>query len=150
MSANTPSLSVLQLVSQRFATHHIEHALGGSGLLYVFGLIENVKDWDITVESPVEDVIRALGDLDYEKIPNNEQFKSDYLIKVVHGQTEIDIIGNFRILREDGFLHRVPVKISRKWNDIPVADPYEWMIAYKHMKRDAKALLLENFMKKNQ
>nr|BDT28919.1 hypothetical protein BHI3_23850 [Bacteriovorax sp. HI3] len=149
MSSKIPSLSILKLLSQRFIDHKIKHALGGSGLLYSLGLIENVKDWDITVESPLEDVIKVLGDLSYEKIPHNDQFKSDYLIKVIHEQTEIDIIGNFRVVREDGFLHKVPVKISGKWNDIPVADPYEWMLAYKYMQRGTKALLLENYLKKH-
>lgn len=47
MPTNIPSLPVLKLISKRLSQHNIAHALGGSGLLYVLGLIKNVKDWDI-------------------------------------------------------------------------------------------------------
>ena len=75
-------------------------------------------------------------------------FKSDYLIKINLDGAQIDLIGGFAIKKSSNSLHKVPVKISNYWNDIPLAAPYHWLDAYKAMERNHRVLLLEEYLKK--
>lgn len=147
MTASIPSFEALELISKRFVENKIIHALGGSGLLFALGVIEKVKDWDIATEAPLENVIEALKGLESKIIPNNELFKSQYLIKVAIGNTEIDNIGYFSIKKSNGASHIVPVKNFKDWNGIPLADPYEWLLAYKLMGREDMTIKLETYLK---
>ena len=146
MTTSTPSFEALELISKRFSKSNILHALGGSGLLFALGINQEVRDWDIATEASLENVMEALEGLESKLIPNNELFKSHYLIKVTHNNTEIDIIGHFSIKKSDGDHHAVPVKIFGYWNSIPLADPKEWLLAYKLMGRYEKAAKLESYL----
>ncbi len=141
-----PSFELLNVVTQRFKDEKITFVLGGSALLYSLGLLSDVKDWDLCVEVPLEQIEACLGGLNYSLLPNNEIFKSDFLIRVQDNAAEIDIIGHFKIRRpDDGSIHRVPLKISHHWNGFPMADPHEWMVAYELMGREDKTLLLKKY-----
>ncbi len=146
MLNNIPSPEALSVITERLFAYKIDFALGGTGLLYALGLIDEVKDWDMAVDCPIEKITVALKGLDWVQLPQTELFKSNYLLKVLIKTTSIDLIGGFSISTSNG-IHKVPVKISKYWNNTPLADPKDWLIAYKLMGHHDKAIRLENFLK---
>ncbi len=97
MSNRIPSLVALKLISTRLSAVGVNHALGGSGLLYALGLLEEVKDWDITTDATFEAVLLVLQGLEWKRIPPSDTFKSEYFININIDGTPIHLIGGFAI-----------------------------------------------------
>ena len=141
-----PSLKALKEISDLLTQAGIKHALGGTGLLYSYGLIGEVKDWDITLDAPFEQVCEAIRNFKWERVGQKEPFYSDYLLKINLEGTHIELIGRFKIRNgQEDF--EVPVVVSQVWNGIPIADPEAWFQAYTLMGRKNRADLLADFLK---
>lgn len=142
---NTPSLAAILEISERFKAGKINFALGGSGLLYALGLIDEVNDWDLTTNEDFLKVSESLIGLEYTKVEHSNIFKSDFLLKLTLQNSNIDIIGNFKLALPNGDLHKVSCRISGYWNNIPLADPNEWLNAYQIMGMENKASKLKTY-----
>jgi len=145
MSSLNKALKELQSLSQTLTNANIEHALGGSGLLYALGINVKVNDWDITTNCSLDKMIFALKNYDYLVLGSNDNYSSDYLIKASLNYFEVDIIGKFAINTESGKVF-VNTVITDNWNTVPLGCPKEWYKAYVAMKRIYKAELLAKYL----
>ena len=141
-SAQTPPLEALQVLAEHLERANIPFALGGSGLLAILGLIDTVRDWDITTDEPWKKVEPVVRNFDYELIAPNGIFATAYLCKIQLLGASIDLMGNFAIKKPSGEIHHVKTEVTRIWNGIPIGSPREWAIAYELMGRKEKASLL--------
>lgn len=125
----------------------VSFSVGGSGLLYAHGLVDCVNDWDITTDHPFSDIAEALKAENWFPKPKTETFDSEYVLLLPEFNTEI--IGSFRIITPTGVCE-IPSYISTWWDeDIPLASPEAWLVAYRLMGRDDKADLLHGFIETN-
>lgn len=125
----------------------VSFSVGGSGLLYAHGLVDSVNDWDITTDHPFSDIVGALKAENWSLKPKTETFDSEYVVLLPEFNTEI--IGSFRIITATGVCE-IPSFISSWWDeDIPIASPEAWLVAYRLMCRDDKANLLHQFIETN-
>jgi hypothetical protein len=143
----TPDLNSLIDISLRLKAKGIVHALGGSGLLFAHGLVEEVGDWDLTTDASLPQVRSCLTGLDWEKGSASNEFRSDYLLRVSSIGTKIEIIGGFTILRNSK-AYRILTKVNGLWNQIPLGDLKVWKRAYELMGRPQKAELIELALRK--
>ena len=124
-------------------------ALGGSGLLKSLGLVEGVRDWDLTSDAPWEQVEPALAGLDWRPAPCGDgPFASQYRIAIAAGDKEIDLMGEFAIRTEAGVV-ALPTVVCSQWQGLPVGSPEVWAVAYRLMERHAKADLLSGWLREN-
>ena len=125
----------------------VEFALGGSGLLLALNLAEIVRDWDITTDAPLGEVMGALAGIPLQNIDTGDPtFASAYHLLAEPGGIEIDISGSLAMRTDDGICH-LPTVVSGYWNGVPVGSPEVWAVAYRLMGRDAKAGLLSNHIR---
>jgi hypothetical protein len=143
------SIVPLMQVTHKLAEAGIGYALGGSGLLYSLGLVEAVRDWDLTTEAPMEEIKAALRGLHIEESPSGDDpFASRYRLSVHREAPQIDLIGGFAI-RTDAGTCRLPVVHAFDWQGIRAGSPEVWFIAYSLMNRKEKAALLLDFLRRN-
>ncbi len=131
-------VAVLQVASWR-------PAIGGSGLLVALGLADTAKDWDVTVDAPVEAVIATLdrAGLSYrDETLTDGIYASDRRL-IFDGP--IDLLVNFAMRGPDG-VERLPTRVAGCWCGLPLGDPAIWARAYRLLGRDAKAELLEQIL----
>ncbi len=125
----------------------IEYCLGGSGLLYSLGLIHTVNDWDITTDSPLDNVKNALQNFRWEHAPSGDYpFASEFRLSILDDRRNIDLIGHFSIISDAGVCH-LPVVPAFVWNGVKVGSPEVWYLAYLLMGREDKSALLERYLK---
>lgn len=136
----------LQTVSNILKQHQIEFALGGSGLLAYYGYSLDINDWDLTTNADINVVKNALTSINYTIMKPEGIFVSDFLIKVEISKTTIDIIGGFKINR-DNDIFEIPTIVTKYWNEVPIGCPNAWIKAYQLMGRDKKACFLKNAIK---
>jgi hypothetical protein len=113
-------------------------ALGGSGLLAAFGLTDEVNDWDLTTDAPLDRVRAALRAYDTEWC-GSSGIHADQKLMIAAERTEC-IIG-FAFRSEAGVI-RIPTVVTRSWNGAPVGSPEAWAVAYTLLGRESKAALL--------
>lgn len=143
---STPPTEPLLRVVQAMDSCGITCALGGSGLLYFLGLVEEVRDWDLTTDAPFEQVQAALGAFSYARAPHSDDpFATAYRLALEAGDQEIDLIGKFAIRTEAGVCH-LPAVVVRTHGGIPVGSPEVWAVAYRLMNRHAKADILSEYL----
>lgn len=136
-------------ITNQLKRENIRYALGGSGLLYVLGLVNHVNDWDITTEEFKKDVKGALSLFEVEEVSSgNFPFASDYKLRILKNNQEIEIIGSFSIHSSRGIC-TIPLVITSEWRGISIGSPESWYVAYKLMNREEKANLLYDFLKEN-
>ena len=137
------SLESLLVLTKLLEQADIPYALGGSGLLYSLGMIDRVRDWDLTTEASFAEVMSVLGQFEHTASPSGDfPFASSYRIAFRHAQPEIDLFGNFSIQTESG-LCRLPAIPTFCWEGVHVGSPEVWFVAYSLMKRLEKAQFLE-------
>jgi hypothetical protein len=146
MPLRTPSLPALIQIGNRLHQHDVIFALGGSGLLASLGLVDDVRDWDLTTDASWEKVKPALEGLNYTLIPPNGIFATQYLCQIRIDTTVIELMGSFAIYTSAGTKHAVRTRILRYWNNVPVGCPEEWARAYDLIGRPEKAQLLQNYL----
>jgi hypothetical protein len=135
--------AVLRALSARGAVA----AVGGSGLLAALGLATEVHDWDVTTDADTGLVRAALHDA-------GVTFRADTVRDGVYRTRErftiddgpVDLLVRFAIGTPDGVVE-LPTRVSREWRGLPIADPAVWARAYRLLGRNAKADLLEGWLR---
>lgn len=143
----TPDLSPALVVASALAKGQIPFALGGSGLLYSLGLVEQVRDWDFTTDAPLPDVAQALRDLQWHpSVHGDPPFASAYRLSVVTAGPPVDLMGRFAIETDAGIC-QIPTVPAFAWNGLPMGSPEVWAVAYRLMRRHQKADLLSAYVR---
>lgn len=142
-------MKYLQQMAEAWTAHGISYALGGSGLLLSLNLLEEVNDWDVTTDCPLEQLVRSLQPLRVElKTSGDYPFASDYRVQVITYGKPVEIIGGFKLHAENGIV-KLPTVPAQKWNGIHLGSPEVWAAAYALMKRPAKAEKLLQYLRLN-
>ncbi|HYG58381.1 MAG TPA: hypothetical protein VD902_10010 [Symbiobacteriaceae bacterium] len=140
---------LLQTVVQRLTEAGVEAALGGSGLLCSLGLVDSVRDWDLTTDAPASQVEAALAGLVWERsVFGDGPYATAYRLSLKTGDREIDLMGQFAIRTETGVC-RIPTVVCSVWQGMPVGSPEAWAVAYRLMGRHPKADLLAGYIRQH-
>lgn len=123
--------------------------LGGSGLLAVLGLVQDVGDLDITVAASALDQVRGALEPWSPRIEVGDAplpWCSDWIARTLVDGVEVDVIGGFCLVTPRGRVE-VPQELGGYLDvdgvAIPLADPGAWWWVYRAYK-PAKAALLEH------
>ena len=111
---------------ERLTAARVPCALGGSGLLAGLGLVDHVRDWDITTEGDVGAIAALFADLPHE-LAGNSGIHADH--KVMLMAEKVEVIVNFAFAVE-GPVIRIPTLARGLWNGVPLASPEAWAVAY--------------------
>lgn len=142
-------VSPVQLITARLEAGGVAYASGGSGLLYSLGLVEQVRDWDVTTDAPLEAVAAALQGIPWSTVPSGDYpFASSYRLSIHDESLPVDVIGRFAIHSESG-LCRLPAHSSFIWENIRMGSPEIWAVAYALMNRTEKAQLLFGYIQEH-
>ena len=144
MGLVTPPLSGVRAAVAALESAGLEVALGGSGLLAAHGLVERVRDWDLTTDAPVDDVLEALVAAELpvfaarDGAPDEAPHASRALFSLAGS---VDLIVSFALLDADGTHIPLPTRITGRWNDLPLGDLAVWEQAYTLLGHPALAAL---------
>lgn len=148
----TPPIASLQRAFARLTAARVPCALGGSGLLAGLGLVDHVRDWDITAEGDVAAIAALFADLPHE-LAGNSGIHADH--KVMLMAEKVEVIVNFAFAVE-GPVIRIPTLARATWNGVPLASPEAWAVAYALMgeyegeaRRRERAELLFGYLEEN-
>jgi hypothetical protein len=129
--AGTPALRLppvdpLRRITARLDAAGIEWAVGASGLLASLGLVDEVNDWDVQVETE-PDAVRALFlDVPYV-FHGHGGCHADWKLAFASERTEL--IPRFAFFVPAGIVH-IRLSVSRHWRGLPIASPEGWACAY--------------------
>lgn len=104
----------------------VPHALGASGLCAALGLVDRVNDWDVTCDADLATLEALFADEPGESF-GNSGCHADHKRNLRGG--EIELIARFAFF-VDGRVVRIPTRVTRRWNGIPVGSPESWAVAY--------------------
>jgi hypothetical protein len=104
----------------------IPHALGASGLCAALGLVDRVNDWDVTCDADLATLEALFADEPGESF-GNSGCHADHKRNLRGG--EIELIAQFAFFVGDGIV-RIPTRVTRHWNGVPVGSPEAWAVAY--------------------
>jgi hypothetical protein len=121
-----PSLDSLHDAFARLARAGVPAALGGSGLLAALGLVDHVRDWDITAEGEVAAIAALFADKPHA-LAGNSGIHADH--KVMLPDEDVEVIVNFAFAVEGPVL-RIPTLVRGTWKGAPLASPEAWAVAY--------------------
>ena len=119
-------------------------AVGGSAVLASLGLIDQVRDWDVTCEGDPDEVAQVLDALGVSwTAPQSagRPFATGARYVVDAGDHELDVLVNFAAWDGDR-IERFPVRTSTTWLGLPIADPDVWTNAYRLIGRPERAAAL--------
>jgi hypothetical protein len=122
----------------------IEVALGGSGLLLAHGLVDSVRDWDLTTEGEPARVEAALvtAGIEFEgSLGDTESYGTRWRIMIDAGDHDIDLMIGFSIRQPVGNV-AIPTIVRDSWNDLPLGSLEVWLVAYRLMVRPEKPDLI--------
>ncbi|HYF92771.1 MAG TPA: hypothetical protein VD969_11060 [Symbiobacteriaceae bacterium] len=143
-----PPLGPLHKVYYTFKSAGVEVALGGSGLLYSLGLIDTVRDWDLTTDATTDHVMAALGALPWAQAPTGDQaYATACRLHITPDGADIDLMAGFAIRCESGVV-RLPTIVCGALEGVPVGSPEVWAVAYWLMGRHPKADLLNAYIRR--
>jgi hypothetical protein len=149
-AVSTPRIETVQALSALFERRGIEVALGGSALLAALGLVEVVRDWDLTTDSraePVEAVLTEFG-MTFLRAPRDAAFATEACFVVDAGDHTIDVLSRFALHTPDGVMV-VATSTQRTWRGMSLGEPEEWARAYRVMGRPDRAAALEAWLRDN-
>lgn len=144
MPTETPPLQPVTAIVADFEARGWPVALGGSVVLAALGLVETVRDWDVTVEAAPDAVLAALHALGLstrDATAPEPPFATAARFVVDAGDHELDVLVGFA-LRDGSAAWPVPVRVWRRWRGLPVAHPGDWERAYRLMGRHDRAAAL--------
>lgn len=152
--AVTPSTTAVKAVLAALAARGAPAAVGGSGLLAALGLVDRVRDWDVTTDADARLVRAALDDtgLPYRSAAVRDGlYATRERYVVAAADHEVDVIVGFAVrvptpAADETELVSFPTRVSGHWHDLPVADPAVWARAYRLIGRPARAELLERWL----
>lgn len=121
-----PPVAPLRAALARLAGAGVPHALGGSGLLAAYGLVDRVNDWDVTVDADLDTLAALFADQPRERFGNSGCHADHKLNLDGNG---IELIARFAFFVEGGVV-RIPTRVTREWNGLPVGSPEGWAVAY--------------------
>lgn len=121
-----PPLEPLRAALARLDAAGIAHALGASGLCAALGLVERVNDWDVTCDADLA-TLETLFAGEPGASFGNSGCHADHKLNLRGG--EIELIARFAFFVEGGIV-RIPTRVSRSWNGLPVGSPEAWAVAY--------------------
>ncbi|MDF2628074.1 MAG: hypothetical protein K0R39_1905 [Symbiobacteriaceae bacterium] len=144
-----PPIEPLRLVVERLTSAGIQAALGGSGLLYSLGLVEAVRDWDLTTDAALAEVAGALkADIPWAPSPTGDQgYATVNRINITPSGADIDMMIRFAVHSEGGVV-TFPTIVTGHFRGIPVGSPEVWAVAYELIGRPAKATLLHDYLRR--
>jgi hypothetical protein len=134
MKSSPPVEPLVRLVA-RLERSGIACALGGSGLLAWLGLADQVRDWDLTTDASLAEVIAVVRDLPHAHSGHIDVHVDD---KLMFESGEIELIVRFALQAPGGVVH-IPTIVAARANEVPLGSPEAWAIAYALMERRAKA-----------
>jgi hypothetical protein len=121
-----PPLEPLRATLARLAAAGIPHALGASGLCAALGLVSRVNDWDVTCDADLAALEALFADEPGESF-GNSGCHADHKRNLRGG--EIELIAHFAFFVGGGIV-RIPTRVTREWNGVPVGSPEAWAVAY--------------------
>lgn len=143
-----PKIPPLEPVSTLIASlesHKAVAAIGGSGLLASLGLVDTVRDWDVTSDAPTSVVVEALkaeGLTARFETDRGGIYATRERLVVEAGGHGIDLLLGFAARTADGVV-RFPTRVVGRWLGLPIADPVVWRDAYRAIGREERAILLD-------
>ncbi|WP_162893099.1 hypothetical protein [Microbacterium halotolerans] len=143
--AHPPTETVAAIVAA-LAEHGFPVAVGGSAVLASLGLVDRVRDWDVTCEGDPDEIAQALDvlGLTWTAPPSaGRPFATDARYVVDAGDHEIDVLVGFAAWDGDR-IERFPVRTSTTWLGLPIADPDVWTNAYRLIGRPERAAVLSS------
>lgn len=123
-------------------------ALGGSGLLAALGLIDRVRDWDLTTDAEPELVATALraAQLEHAEVTAGDGgYATRARFLVDGGDHEVDLLVGFGF-RVGGSTIPIPTRVTGHWQGLPLGDPVKWAHAYRLMGRTGRADTLQTWL----
>jgi hypothetical protein len=134
----TPPLEALLVLVARLEAAGIPCALGGSGLLAALGLTETVRDWDLTVDAPLDRLVPLADGWPFETAGSSGVHADAKLMFPAHS---IEVIARFAFHGPRGVI-RIPTVVAGRWRRVPLGSPEAWLAAYHLLERPAKRDLL--------
>jgi hypothetical protein len=144
----TPRMDVLRAVLAALDEAGVVAALGGSGLLAALGLVDRVRDWDVTTDADPDAVRSALDAyrLAYRAEPAGDGVFATTAHLCVNGDDhDVDLIVGFAVRVGDAVI-TLPTRVTGHWDGIPLGDPGIWATAYRHLGRHDRADVLEEWL----
>ncbi len=149
MSARTPPLSVVTAVVAALQAHGAVAAVGGSGLLAALGLVDSVRDRDVTTDAATETVEAALAGVAGAAVTTASAGEAGYATRarfIVRGTDHaVDVLVGFALLEHEQVVP-LPTRVTRNWRGLPIADPAVWLQAYRLLGRHHRADLLQRWL----
>ena len=150
-----PPLAPLRAVLGALDVAGIEAALGGSGLLHALGLVDAVRDWDLTTDVPLGSVAAALAasglpwaDAALRDGPYATAYR--LLVNPGGGEVDVDVMGRFAVRPAAGAPPcHLPTVVRGWWHGVPLGSPEVWAVAYRLMGRHPKAELLLGHLRRH-
>ena len=139
---HTPPIEPLHEMVARLEGAGLVCALGGSGMLAAFGLVESVRDWDVTTDAPLDRVHDLFRDLEPD-LYGSSGIHADHKLVLRNG--EIEVIVGFAMHGERGVIH-LPTIVTESWRGVPLGSPEVWAVAYTLLGREEKATMLFEWM----
>lgn len=148
---------VLRAMAGRLNSADVRWGIGGSLLLYFYGILDQVNDIDILVcERDWQTVTDVLNDMGRKMpIPPSDRFTSRYFAKYEIDNVGVDAICGFSIHRS-GAVHPLPfdemspIRYAQYAGEqIPLTSLMEWQAAYDWMERPEKAALAQAYLEQN-
>lgn len=143
-----PRTDVVARVVAALRVEGLPVAVGGSAVLASLGLVDRVRDWDVTTEGDDLAVCRALdaAGSPWEFVPGAERpyaTAGRYLVQA--GDHQVDVLVGFAAWDGDQVV-TFPVRATGSWLDLPIADPAVWALAYRLIGRAERAELLRAWL----
>lgn len=126
-------------------------AVGGSAVLAWLGLVDTVRDWDVTVDADPDEVRHALLAAGFEpedRTSHEHPFATRCRLTLTLADHEIDVLVGFA-LSDGAAIVPIPVRVAGQWQGLPVAHPVDWELAYRLMGRSERAAMLREHLAKS-
>lgn len=140
-----PPLEPLRALVERLEHAGIRCALGGSGLLAALGLARTAGDWDLTTDEDPRRVRSTLARLAF-RWKGSDALHADQKFQLADEQ--IELIVGFAFHTAAGVV-RIPTLVSGRWRGVPIGSPECWLVAYRLMRRGAKARALLEHLRRH-
>jgi len=144
MDLSTPPLDSVVQIIEALRNRGAEVSIVGSGLVASLGLIDQVRDWDVTTDAADDVVMDALVSVGLGFVDSttcDDLFATRRRFVVDVGSHSIDVIVGFA-LWDNGELVELPARTIGTWRGLPMADPKVWQRAYELLGRHDRARLL--------
>lgn len=130
--------------------YNIQYSLGGSAMLVALNLIHpsDRNDWDILTDSPEDDILPLLKNLEFQKIETTYPFASRYIYKINFKNEKIDLIGSFAMYNPQKEIEHFSAKPHLIYQQIPLSNPQMWVRIYELLGRGSKKEILKKYLER--